>query len=90
MSLIDLGAFDAATLQHDPFDFLVVPGFLKLEALAAVNKYGERLYEAELYRLKGELSLKDERRTLRVNHRRKLVFLRQLRWLVLSRRSRWS
>ena len=38
MSLIDLDAFDAATLQHDPFDFLVVPGFLKPEALAAVNR----------------------------------------------------
>ncbi len=38
MSLIDLDAFDAASLQHDPFDFLVVPGFLKPEALAAVNR----------------------------------------------------
>ena len=27
------------------------------EALAAVDKTGERLYEAELYRLKGELTL---------------------------------
>ena len=38
MSFIDLDAFDAAPLQHDPFDFLVVPGFLKPEALAAVNR----------------------------------------------------
>jgi len=28
------------------------------EALAAVDKAGERLWEAELYRLKGELSLR--------------------------------
>jgi len=28
-----------------------------VEALAAVNKTGERFYEAELYRLKGELML---------------------------------
>ena len=28
------------------------------EALAMVNKTGERFYEAELYRLKGELTLK--------------------------------
>ena len=38
MSLIDLDAFDAASLQREPFDFLVVPGFLKPEALAAVNR----------------------------------------------------
>ena len=31
------------------------------EALAAVNKSGERFYEAELYRLKGELTLKQSR-----------------------------
>ncbi len=30
------------------------------EALAAVNNNGERLWEAELYRLKGELSLKSQ------------------------------
>jgi predicted ATPase len=32
------------------------------EALAFVDKTGERFYEAELYRLKGELLLNDERR----------------------------
>jgi adenylate cyclase len=34
------------------------------EALAAVDKAGERLWEAELYRLKGQLVLNDERGTL--------------------------
>jgi len=31
------------------------------EALATVDKTGERHYEAELYRLKGELTLKQSR-----------------------------
>ena len=31
------------------------------EALAVVDKTGERLYEAELYRLKGELTLQQSR-----------------------------
>ena len=35
-----------------------------VEALAIVDKTGERFYEAELYRLKGELVLNDERGTL--------------------------
>ena len=30
------------------------------EALAAVNRTGERFYEAELYRLKGQLTLQSE------------------------------
>ncbi len=33
------------------------------EALAVVDKTGERYYEAELYRLKGELTLKSEVKT---------------------------
>src|SRR5262245_20575290 len=38
-------------------------GFATLaEALTVVDKSGERFYEAELYRLKGELLLNDERR----------------------------
>lgn len=36
-SLVDLAALSAAPLQHDPFDFLVVPYFLSAAALAAVN-----------------------------------------------------
>jgi hypothetical protein len=37
MSLIDLNALRAAQLQTDPFDYLVVPGFLGPEALSRVN-----------------------------------------------------
>jgi predicted ATPase len=36
------------------------------EALAAVDKTGERFYEAELYRLKGELTLQNEARGWRL------------------------
>jgi SM-20-related protein len=38
MSVLDLAAFDSAALVHDPFDYLVVPGFLKPEAIEAVNR----------------------------------------------------
>jgi len=38
MSMLDFAAFDAAPLQHDPFDFLVVPGFIKPDALEATNR----------------------------------------------------
>ncbi|MFV8817822.1 2OG-Fe(II) oxygenase [Haliea sp. E17] len=37
MSLININALRAATLQTDPFDFLVVPGFIGPEALARIN-----------------------------------------------------
>ena len=37
MSLIDLNALRAAPLQTDPFDFMVVPGFLNSDVLAQVN-----------------------------------------------------
>ena len=37
MSLINMDALRTAQLQSDPFDFLVVPGFLGAEALARVN-----------------------------------------------------
>ena len=37
-SLFDFGALAAVPLQHDPFDFLVVPAFLKADALQAVNR----------------------------------------------------
>lgn len=37
MSLIDLNALRTAPLQTDPFDFMVVPGFLSKEVLAQVN-----------------------------------------------------
>jgi len=37
MSLIDLKALQQAELHTDPFDYLVVPGFLSSEVLAQVN-----------------------------------------------------
>jgi len=37
MSLININALRAAQLQTDPFDYLVVPGFLSTAALAQVN-----------------------------------------------------
>jgi SM-20-related protein len=38
MSLINLDTLRAAQLQTDPFDFLVVPGFLDADVLARVNR----------------------------------------------------
>ena len=38
MSLLDLESFDRAPLQHDPCDYVVVPRFLRPEALAACNR----------------------------------------------------
>ena len=38
MSVFDLAALDAAQLQRDPFDFLVVPGFLSAAVLEDVNR----------------------------------------------------
>jgi hypothetical protein len=37
MSSLDIAAFDARELSREPFDFLVLPGFLKAEAMAAIN-----------------------------------------------------
>jgi len=37
MSMLDLEAFRGTELRREPFDFLVVPGFVKPEALARVN-----------------------------------------------------
>jgi len=38
MSLININALRAAQLQTNPYDFLVVPGFLDSEALTRVNR----------------------------------------------------
>ena len=38
MQVLDLDAFDRAPLQHDPCDFVVVPHFVRREALEAVNR----------------------------------------------------
>jgi hypothetical protein len=37
-ALFDLAAFDATPLVRAPFDHLVVPGFLRTDALAALNR----------------------------------------------------
>ena len=37
VKMLDLDAFQATALAHDPYDYLIVPGFLKREALAAIN-----------------------------------------------------
>ena len=36
--MLDYTAFDAAPLRRDPFDFIVVPGFIRSEALEALNR----------------------------------------------------
>jgi SM-20-related protein len=38
MSLLDLTVFDSTPLVHTPFDYIVVPGFLKPDALDIVNR----------------------------------------------------
>jgi hypothetical protein len=38
MAVIDLEAFRAAPLVTDPFDFVCVPGFIRAEALEAINR----------------------------------------------------
>ena len=35
---IDLDAIDRATLERDPFDYLVVPGCIPTEPLTAINR----------------------------------------------------
>ena len=37
-TLFDFAAFDQTPLARDPFDYLVVPGFLRADALAALNR----------------------------------------------------
>jgi predicted ATPase len=46
-----------------------------VEALAAVDKTGERYYEAELYRVKGELTLQSESQSLESRTREAEVYL---------------
>ena len=38
MSMFDVDAFHATALQRKPFDYLVVPGFIRPDALAALNR----------------------------------------------------
>ena len=37
-SAVDLGALRGAPLQTDPFEYVVVPGFVTPEAIAAANR----------------------------------------------------
>ncbi|MBI3304004.1 MAG: hypothetical protein HYZ72_18210, partial [Deltaproteobacteria bacterium] len=57
------------------------------EALTVADKTGERFYEAELYRLKGALTLKQS--GVR-SQKLKNVFTRPSRSLASSKRNRWS
>jgi SM-20-related protein len=36
--LVDFQAFEAAPLTHEPFDFLIVPAFIRAEALLVLNR----------------------------------------------------
>jgi SM-20-related protein len=38
MSMFDVDTFHATSLQHEPFDYLVVPGFIRPDALEALNR----------------------------------------------------
>lgn len=38
MPMLDFEAFDRTPLRHDPCDYLVVPQFVRSEALAAINR----------------------------------------------------
>ena len=66
------------------------------EALAAVQATGERVWEAELQRLKGELVLQTGRQSpglevvWRTLQKRRRVFTRPWRWPAVSRPERWS
>jgi hypothetical protein len=53
MSMLNLATFGATELCREPFDFLVVPGFLKVEALAAVNADFPRLDRPGSFPLNG-------------------------------------
>jgi len=37
VSMLDLAAFQSTPLNHEPFQYLIVPGFVRTEALAAVH-----------------------------------------------------
>src|SRR5262245_24073123 len=37
MSLLNLATFDAEPLCRDPFDYLVVPGFLRAEGITGIH-----------------------------------------------------
>ncbi len=48
--MIDLDALDATPLERDPFDFLVVPDFMRPDGIVTLTKNGLHLlidYEAK-------------------------------------------
>jgi hypothetical protein len=55
MQYLDLTAFGAAPLQRDPFDFLILPGFVRADACAAVNADYPKIAEPGSFPL-GQLS----------------------------------
>jgi SM-20-related protein len=54
MSMLNLAAFEAAKLSREPFAFLVLPGFLRTEALAVVNTDFPRVERPGSFPLHGE------------------------------------
>ncbi len=54
-SALNMAALEAATVQHDPFDFLVVPDFVRLEARDALLRDYPKIDTPRNYRLE-ELS----------------------------------
>jgi SM-20-related protein len=53
MLMLDLAAFNATELCREPFDFLVVPGFLKTEARAPINADFPRVDQPGSFPLSG-------------------------------------
>jgi hypothetical protein len=51
------------------------------EALAVAGKNGERFYEAELYRLKGELTLQQANQKAKGRSRKKKLSVLSSQWL---------
>src|ERR1700743_3392743 len=50
MSMFDFDAFQQARLHHEPCDFILVPGFVKPDALEAINRDYPRIAEAGNFR----------------------------------------
>jgi hypothetical protein len=38
MAIFDIGALEAAKLNHEPYDYLIVPNFVRSEALGSLNR----------------------------------------------------
>ncbi len=53
MSVIDLAAFEVTALRRAPFDHVIVPGFVRAEALAAVHRDYPRIARPGSFPLDG-------------------------------------